>query len=211
MNAEEQLDSQAYPAARPLLLVVAGPAGSGKTTLCDRLIHEHPDFNRVITATTRKPREGEIDGVHYHFLDVFQFQQKINRHEFIEWTSVHSANRLYGTLRSSVIAPLLFGKNLILNIDVKGVESFRQMAAANTLIKHSLHTVFIRVDHKKLLERMITRDKDHPEEIALRMATAEAEMLEAPKFDSVIESGTRDEDFASLCSIVQKARARIAA
>ena len=85
------------PALAPVFLVLAGPAGSGKTTLCERMVAEVPGFSRVITATTRPPRPGETDGVHYHFLTAEQFDAKVAAGAFLEWAWVHQKNR-YGTL-----------------------------------------------------------------------------------------------------------------
>lgn len=193
----------------PVLLVIAGPAGSGKSTLCDRLVAEVDDFKRVVTTTTRAPREGETDGVHYHFFTPAQFDGKIAAGEFFEWAWVHG-DRRYGTLASSVLGPLARGQNLVLSVDVQGVESFRRAAAANPRLGRSMSTVFIVVDHKRLLARMKARGKDDVREIARRMATAEAELREAPKFDFVIKSRSRDEDFAELRKILQQARVRAA-
>jgi len=91
-----------------------------------------------------------------------------------------------------------------MSVDVQGVESFRRLAAGEPLLKRSMVTVFIRVDRARLLSRMRERGKDNEEEIARRMATAEAELREASKFDFLIESRTRDEDFASLLAILEK-------
>src|ERR1051326_2490434 len=85
--------------ARPILLVIAGPAGSGKSTLCDRLVAERPEFQRVITTTTRAPRAGEVNGVHYHFFSPEAFDQKVAAGDFLEWAWVHGERR-YGTLKS---------------------------------------------------------------------------------------------------------------
>ena len=194
----------------PVLLVIAGPAGSGKSTLCDRLVHEVPGFSRVVTTTTRAPREGEIDGVHYHFLTPEQFDQKIAAGAFFEWAWVHGRRR-YGTLESSVMDPLARGQSLVISIDVQGVESFRRAAQANPLLARRMTTVFIVVDHDRLVARMRARAQDNEEEIAGRMKTAERELREAPKLDHVIESRTRDEDFAALLQILASARAKSAA
>lgn len=202
--------SAAHVTPPPVLLVLAGPAGSGKSTLCDRLVNEDPLFSRVITTTTRAPRPGEIDGVHYHFLTPQQFDQRIAANEFLEWAWVHG-NRRYGTLKSSVLGPLAAGQNLVMSVDVQGVESFRKAARDNPLLARHLTTVFIVVDHERLEARMRARAQDDDEEIARRMATAEAELREAHKFDFQIESHTRDEDFAVLKTIVEKARARTSA
>jgi len=208
--------SPGAPAPAPVLLVLAGPAGSGKSTLCDRLVLEEPSFSRVITTTTRAPREGELNGVHYHFLTPAQFDQKVTAGEFLEWAWVHSdptsgLDRRYGTLKSSVLEPLAAGRNLVMSVDVQGVASFRAAAKTSPLLAWHLTTVFIRVDHERLVERMRSRAQDDEAEIARRMATAEAELREAHKFDFIIESRTREEDFAALRTIVEKARARAAA
>lgn len=200
----------------PVLLVLAGPAGSGKSTLCDRLVNEDPAFSRVITTTTRAPREGEIDGVHYHFFTPAQFDENLAAGAFLEWAWVHSnpgsgIDRRYGTLAASVLEPLARGQDLVMSVDVQGVESFRRAARANPLLARCLTTVFIRVDRDRLLARMRSRAQDDEAEIARRMATAEAELREADKFDHIIESRTRDEDFAALRAILEKARARSAA
>ncbi|MBL9201049.1 MAG: AAA family ATPase [Opitutaceae bacterium] len=194
----------------PILIVIAGPAGSGKSTLCDRLVAERPEFSRVVTTTTRAPREGEINGVHYHFFAPAEFRRRVAAGEFLEWAQVHGdrEDRLYGTLRSSVLEPLAAGRDLVMSIDVQGVESLRRVARLDAQLRRALTTVFIVVDHERLVARMRERAKDHDAEIARRLATAEAELREAPKFDARIESRTRDEDFAELLGIVAQARRR---
>lgn len=193
------------PSAAPVLLVIAGPAGSGKSTLCDRLVRERSEFARVVTTTTRAPREGEVNGVHYHFFSPAEFEAKVAAGEFLEWAWVHGERR-YGTLKSSVLEPLGHGQNLVMSIDVQGVESLRRVAQVEPHLQRAMTTVFIIVERERLIARMRLRAQDHEEEIALRMATAEAELREAPKFDFIIESHTRDEDFAALLAIVEKAK-----
>jgi guanylate kinase len=198
-------------AARPpLLLVIAGPAGSGKSTLCDRLLGERREFSRVVTTTTRAPRPGEVNGVHYHFFSAEDFRRRVAAGEFLEWAQVHGdrEDRLYGTLKSSVLEPLAQGRNLVLSIDVQGVENLRRLARTDARLQQALITVFILVDHERMVARMRSRAQDNEAEIARRLGTAEAEMREAPKFDHRIESRTRDEDFAALLKIVDQARRR---
>lgn len=202
------MSAPAHPT--PVLLVLAGPAGSGKSTLCDRLVAEIPSFQRVITTTTRKPRPGEINGVHYHFFTPEEFDAKLAENAFLEWAWVHGQKR-YGTLSSSVLEPMARGQSLVISVDVQGVESFRRAAANNPLLARRMTTIFIVVDRDRLLARMRNRAQDDEAEIAARMQTAERELREAPKFDYLIESRTRDEDFASLLAILEKARARAAA
>jgi guanylate kinase len=189
----------------PILLVIAGPAGSGKSTLCDRLVAADLGFSRVITTTTRAPREGEVNGVHYHFFAPEVFEAKVKAGDFLEWAWVHGQRR-YGTLLASVLDPLEAGQQLVMSVDVQGVASLRLMAATHALLRSVLTTVFLVVDHDRLLARMRDRGKDNEEEIARRMATAQAELREASKFDFVIHSRTRDEDFAELLSILDRVR-----
>jgi len=212
------MSAHAVAAQRPefskpsVLIVLAGPAGSGKSTLCDRLVAERPDFSRVVTSTTRKPRAGEVNGEHYHFFSPDEFERRVKAGDFLEWAQVHGDNRerLYGTLSSSVFEPLLAGQNLIMSIDVQGVDTFRRVAEADVRLRRAMTTVFIRVDRDRLISRMRGRAKDHEDEIERRMATAEAELREAAKFVFVIESHTREEDFAALLAIVEKAQAKSA-
>lgn len=192
----------------PLLLVIAGPAGSGKSTLCERLLRERPGFSRVVTTTTRAPRPGEVNGVHYHFFAADEFRRRIAAGDFLEWAQVHGdrEDRLYGTLKSSVITPLEGGRNLVLNIDVQGVENFRRIARENTTLGSALITVFLVVDPERMQERMRGRAQDGEQEIARRLRTAELELREAPKFDFRIESRSREEDFAALLAIIDRVR-----
>ena len=199
-------------APAPLLLVIAGPAGSGKSTLCDRLVLERPEFSRVVTTTTRVPRAGEINGVHYHFFTAAEFHRRVAAGEFLEWAQVHGdrEDRLYGTLKSSVLEPLAQGRQLVMSIDVQGVESLRRLTQTDARLRQAMTTVFIVVDHDRLVARMRERAKDHEDEIARRLATAAAELREAPKFDCRIDSRSRDEDFAALLAIVAQAQKRAA-
>lgn len=191
----------------PVLLVLAGPAGSGKTTLCERMVAEVPGFERIVTTTTRAPRPGEVDGVHYHFLTPETFDAKVAGGEFLEWAWVHKTGNRYGTLASSVLDPLAAGRSLIINVDVQGVESFRKAARENPLLARHMGTVFINVDIPELRVRLQGRGES-AEEIAHRMETAERELLEIGKFDFVVESRDREGDFKELLAIWRKVQAK---
>lgn len=197
-------------AGLPVLLVLAGPAGSGKSTLCDRMVGEVAGFSRVVTATTRAPRTGEVNGVHYHFLSAAEFDAQVAAGAFLEWAWVHQKNR-YGTRAADVLGPLQAGRSLIINIDVQGVDSLRRAAAADPRLRRYMTTVFIDVPLAELRARLAGRGTDGAEEIARRMRTAEAELAQKDKFDQVIVSRSKDEDFAALQRIWRQAQARLAA
>lgn len=195
--------------ATPVLLVLAGPAGSGKTTLCERMVAEVPGFTRVITSTTRDPRPGEVNGVHYHFFSPAEFDQRVAADAFLEWAWVHKKNR-YGTLASAVLEPLAAGKSLVMNVDVQGVENFRRAAAQNPALARHFVDIFIDVPIPELRQRLGGRGESEAE-IAHRMTTAEIELREKHRFSHVIVSRDREHDFAALLAIYREAQARIAA
>ncbi len=191
-----------------VLLVLAGPAGSGKTTLCERLVAEVPGFTRVVTSTTRDPRPGEVNGVHYHFFSPSEFDAKVAGDAFLEWAWVHKKNR-YGTLASSVLDPLAAGQSLVMNVDVQGVENFRRAAARNPVLARHFTDIFIDVPIPELRQRLGCRGESEAE-ITHRMQTAEIELREKHLFSHVIVSRDREHDFAALLAILETARHRVA-
>jgi guanylate kinase len=197
-----------FPDGHPILLIIAGPAGSGKTTLCERMVSEVHGVERVVTATTRPRRPGEIDGVHYHFLDERTFDERLARGEFLEWARVHGRHR-YGTLRRSVLEKLVAGTHLVTNIDVQGVRNLQAAAQSDPLLRRALLSVFVTPPTlEELRRRLIARGTDDEAEIARRLATAAEELEQIAVFDHVIESGTREEDFSRLLALWRDARRR---
>ena len=171
------------------------------------MVTEVPGFSRVVTTTTREPRPGEVNGVHYHFFTPEQFDAQVAADAFLEWAWVHRKNR-YGTLASSVLGPLAEGKSLIMNVDVQGVENFRRAARENPLLARHLGTVFIDVPMEELHCRL--RGRGEPDaEIERRMDPARRELTEKDKFDFVIVSRSRDEDFAELKAIWRSLQSRV--
>tara|TARA_E500000178_G_scaffold81752_1_gene80002 strand:+ start:7523 stop:8170 length:648 start_codon:yes stop_codon:yes gene_type:complete len=184
------------------LLIVSGPAGSGKTTVCNRLLEVSPKLERVITATTRAPRGDERDGLDYYFLNAADFEERIGRDAFYEYARVHGNH--YGTLKSEVQEKLLSGMDLLLNIDVQGAASFRQTADQDPLLKGRIATVFIMPPSREELEKRLRgRGTDTEEEVRRRLHVAEEEMKQAPLYDYILMSADKDADFHQLLAIYQ--------
>jgi guanylate kinase len=192
----------------PVLMIIAGPAGTGKTTLAARIVAEVPEVEKVITVTTRPARPGEIDGKDYHFFTEEMFDRSLAHGEFLEWARVHGRFR-YGTLRRSVHEKLAAGINLVMNVDVQGVRSINEVAKADPMIRSALVTIFVKPPTmEELRKRLIGRGHDDEEEIARRLKSAEEEMRSIDIYDEVIVSGSRKEDFARVLAIWEAAARR---
>ena len=195
------------PASSGLLLIVSGPAGSGKTTVCDRMLAEESGLQRVVTSTTRPPREGERHRIDYHFFDHETFDAKVEAGEFYEYANVHT-NR-YGTLKSEIHDKLAAGTDLLLNIDVQGAATFRDAEREDPLLRGKVVTVFIMPPSMDELEsRLRHRSTDDEDEIQRRLRVARDEMQQRELYDHCILSGTRFEDFEALQKIYRKEKAK---
>lgn len=163
---------------RPLLLVVSAPSGGGKTTLCNRLRSEFPQLVYSVSCTTRAPRGGEKQDVHYHFLTPDQFESRSQAGDFLEQAVVHGHR--YGTLRSEVTVALSAGRDILMDIDVQGAGQIRaavQAAPIGDPLQKAFVDVFILPPSESVLrERLIGRGEDSPEVIARRLANARREM-----------------------------------
>jgi len=186
---------------RSLLLIVSGPAGSGKTTLCDRLLAEFtPKLQRVVTATSRAPRPGEVDGVDYHFLSEEEFEHRVSIGAFYEHARVHSCR--YGVLRDAVLNHLDASQDLLLNIDVQGAATFRSAARVDPRMGDRIASVFIMPRTlEQLFERLAGRGSDDDAEIARRMDTAKVEVRAWKSYDYCIQSGSREQDYEMIRAI----------
>ena len=194
--------------SRPLLIVVSGPAGSGKTTLCGRLNDAYPQaIRRVITCTTRAPRGGEVDGVDYHFLARGDFERQVAAGVFLEHATVHG--NLYGPRARDVAAHLDAGFDALLNVDVQGAATIRAKALSDPRLAAALVTVFVRVsDPIELRRRLTGRGTDPVDEIDRRVKAAEWELSHAGDYQHVIESASREADFAALDAIYRAEKVR---
>ena len=162
---------------RGTMLVVSGPSGSGKSTICKRLISD-PRVEFSVSATTRAPRAGEVDGRDYHFMDKARFKEEIERGAFIEWAEVHG--NLYGTPRVPMERALAAGMVFLLEIDVQGGAQLKALGLPGVY-------VFIAPpDLASLRTRLEQRGTDSAEVIERRMAKAREEMRAQERYDHVV-------------------------
>lgn len=199
------------PGETPALLVIlAGPAGSGKSTLCERIVRECPGFERVVTATTRAPRPGEVHGRDYHFFSEEEFDRLVGDGAFLEWARVHGHSRRYGTLRRSIDEKLAARIDLCMNVDVQGVTSIRGVAARDRVLAQRLVTIFLMPpDLDELRRRLRSRAQDDEAEIERRMETARREMEQWSGYDFCVRSRSRDDDFDTVRAIIAAEKHRV--
>ena len=156
-------------------------------------------LHRVITATTRPPRQGEQNGIDYHFLEPSVFANQIKADAFYEWAEVHG--HTYGTLKASVDELLRSGTDIILNIDVQGAATFRK-AAQNKDFPGRLISIFILPPNiEELRKRMCGRGLDAEAIIEQRLHNAKREIATAQEYDHRILSGSPDEDLDAASQI----------
>lgn len=165
----------------PKMIVLSAPSGAGKSTLANHLL-EKLELHLVfcVSATTRAPRAGEIQGVHYYFMSKTLFKQKIQQEEFLEWEEVYPG-QFYGTPRQEVERISLSGRNVIFDIDVQGGLHIKEKYPLETL------AIFIMPPSIEALKaRLIKRGKETPDKIGLRIAKAAKEIEAAPQFDAIV-------------------------
>lgn len=192
-----------------ILLVISGPAGSGKTTLCERLVGAYsPGLSRVITSTTREPRPGETNGIDYHFFSDAEFVTKMGEGAFYEHAVVHQ--KRYGVLKSEVQCKLDAGVDLILNVDVQGAAAFRQVATEDLSLGDSLTSlILIPSDIDVIRQRLEGRGTDDMEEINRRLHVAEQEISRWREYDYCIVSGEKEADYEQVEAIYRSEQARV--
>ncbi len=187
---------------RPVVMILSGPSGVGKDSALDALEKLGVEFHRVVTATTRPPRPGEVNGVDYHFVSMTRFAAMIENDELIEYAIVYGDYK--GVPKSEIIEPLRQGVDVIMRVDVQGAETMaRKLPGAVT--------VFLTTStEEELIKRLKERKTDSDEQIAIRIAYARKELEMLPKFQyAVVNRHDRLEETARvLWAILTATRAR---
>lgn len=175
------------------LFIVSGPSGSGKSTITKK-VRDILNIPLSISATTRKPRVGEVDGVDYYFLTTNEFEKKIENDEFFEYANVHG--NYYGTLISQIDKKLKLGQNVILEIDVQGGIIAKSKRPDAILI-------FCRTEDENILEnRLRARNTDSEEIILKRLENAKKELEYEKKYDYVIVNKELEISIQELINII---------
>ncbi|RDU71139.1 guanylate kinase [Helicobacter brantae] len=183
------------------ILILSGPSGSGKSTLCSAISQHIENVYFSISSTTRKPREGEMEGREYHFLSQEEFLRDVEENKFLEWAQVHT--NYYGTSLRPVEKALSEGKIVVFDVDVQGHHSIKKHYGKLAT------SVFITTPTKKVLsQRLKNRKTDEQDIIELRLMHAYNEMQHIDEFDYLIVNDDIEEAKSSIIAITQSLRCK---
>ena len=185
---------------RGTLFVVSSPSGGGKGTIIRCVLDVVPNLSYSVSFTTRAPRPGETNGVEYFFISPEVFHEMVAAGEFLEWACVHG--NYYGTAKQQVAEETAAGVDIVLEVDVQGAASVRQ------LLLDSVSIFILPPSYEVLKERLIARGTDSPEELEVRLRNAPKELRQYSAFDYVIFNDEVDRAAAQLASIIYAERAR---
>jgi guanylate kinase len=171
----------------PRVVVLSSPSGGGKTTIAKRLLADWPaEFGYSVSATTRAPRSGEVEGQAYHFLTRPEFEARVARGEFLEWAEY--AGERYGTLKSEVDRVLAAGRHVVLDIEMQGAQAIRQAYPAPA----SVAIFILPPSAGALVSRLTFRRTDRIGKIRERLDIARSEVLESKEYDYVVVNDQLD-------------------
>lgn len=161
------------------VIIIVAPSGAGKSTIAKRLFQDFENLKFSVSATTRKPREGEVHGTHYFYLTPEEFDDKIKENKFLEWEEFYGGKR-YGTLQSEVDKKLNLGYFVLLDVEVKGALNITKLYGDECL------SIFIKPPSLSTLkQRLINRGTENEETLSLRIERAKEELTYADRFDRV--------------------------
>lgn len=184
-----------------MIFVISAPSGAGKTTLINRLLKTESSFMFSISTTTRPVRQGEIDGVNYHFVPKEDFCRMIENDEFLEWAEVYG--NYYGTTKKEVDRIRKSGKIPLFDVDIQGSRNLKNM------IQDGVYVFIIPPSLEVLKERLTGRKTEDSEQLKLRMKNAYNEISEYTNFDYVIINCNLESAFNRLMSIVNAEKCRL--
>jgi guanylate kinase len=179
------------------VFVITGPSGVGKGTLIRGLLERIPELELSVSATTRPPRPGEVDGAHYHFLSQAEFERRVANNEFVEHAT-YSGNR-YGTLRGDLEKRLRRGTPVVLEIEVQGARQVREA------VPEAIQVFIAPPSRDALRARLVGRGTDAPDQVQKRMRTADEELKAQPEFAHVVINDRLEQATDELVRIVQRA------
>jgi len=189
--------------SRPLLVVLSGPSGVGKDAVLARMRKLGRPFHYVVTATTRPKRAGEKNGVDYHFLSRKEFQQMIDRHQFLEWANVYG--NYYGVPKDEITSALSKGVDAIVKVDVQGAATIKE------ILPQAVFIFLMPPSVEELEKRLKKRHSESSTDLALRLERAKGEIKSLPFFDYVITSRQNklDEVVSQIDAIVAAEKRRV--
>lgn len=183
---------------RGRLLVLSGPSGVGKSSVVAQLRSQRPDLVFSVSATTRSPRAGELDGVHYRFVDHAGFESMIARGQLLEWAEF--AGHLYGTPAEPVEEALAAGSDVLLEIELQGARQVRDSAPS------AIRVFLAPPSWEVLVERLQGRRTESPEVIERRLATARVELAAEAEFDHTVVNASVEEAAEAILALLDAAR-----
>lgn len=189
-----------HATSRGTLFVVSSPSGGGKGTLIRHVLDVVENLSYSVSYTTRAPRPSEVDGREYFFVNRETFEEMAAAGEFLESACVHG--NFYGTAKNQIVAETAAGSDIILEVDVQGAASVRQ------LLMDSVSIFILPPSYEVLRQRLIARGTDTAEELALRMRNAPDELRQYSAFDYVIINDEVDRAAGQLAAIIYAERAR---
>ena len=184
-----------------MLLIISGPSGTGKGTLVEKLMQSDPSFRFSCSVTTRAPRTGEVDGVHYHFVTVEEYNKLVAENAFLEHATVHGNH--YGTLRKPIEDMMAQGQNVLLDIDTQGAISVMENAEEYVSI------FILPPSYTELRKRLENRQTDAPDVIERRMNNARGEVAKLERYQYSIVNDDLETAYSQLKLIVEAEKLRI--